>query len=225
MAKKKGADMSWLKSAGPTAPSTSSAGSPNFAKMAGQLSPMAGAMLGSVGQHQAANPVVVPTFSQITPEEKEEGQIPEPTGDISLAPGITAAPKKDTAGGQTITTSQQITKNFHSSEFRCKGTGQIKVHRGLVERLQKLRDHLSQKHGRDIPIKITSGYRAPEHNRNIAGAAPNSKHTTGEAADIRAQGVSLSVLAQAAERFFGDGGIGSSYSNHVHVDVGSRRRW
>lgn len=117
-----------------------------------------------------------------------------------------------------VTERAQITPNFHASEFACKGTGKIKVSRELVNRLQALRDYLG------VPISVTSGYRSREHNASIPGAAPNSRHISGEAADIVAQGVSMQQLAAAAKKFFGDGGIGT-YGGHVHVDVGPQRRW
>lgn len=117
-----------------------------------------------------------------------------------------------------ITAAKQI-GDFNTSEFACKGTGKIKVSSELIRRLQALRDYLG------VPIIVTSGYRSPEHNRAVRGA-PNSRHLTGEAADIVAPGVSLQELAKAAEKFFGDGGIGSSYGGHVHVDVrSSAARW
>jgi len=74
-----------------------------------------------------------------------------------------------------------------------------------------------------VPVIVNSGYRTPEYNRQVNGA-PESRHLTGEAADIVAQGVSIQELARAAEKFFGDGGIGT-YRGHVHVDVGPQRRW
>lgn len=117
-----------------------------------------------------------------------------------------------------VTSPGQITKNFQAEEFASKGDGSIKVSPELVHRLQQLRDYLG------VPIRVTSGYRDPAHNKRVGGA-PSSRHMSGEAADIVADGVSLAELAEAAKKFFGDGGIGSSYSSHVHVDVGPARTW
>lgn len=117
-----------------------------------------------------------------------------------------------------ITSPGQITKNFQAEEFASKGDGSIKVSPELVHRLQQLRDYLG------VPIRVISGYRDPAHNKRVGGA-PSSRHMSGEAADIVADGVSLAELAEAAKKFFGDGGIGSSYSSHVHVDVGPARTW
>ena len=108
--------------------------------------------------------------------------------------------------------------NFSVDEFRCRGTGQLKIDSRLAQGLQQMRDMIGK------PIRITSGYRAPEYNATLSGAAPNSRHTTGEAADIVVDGMSPQQVAQYAEKVFGDGGIGV-YSGHVHVDVGPKRRW
>jgi len=108
--------------------------------------------------------------------------------------------------------------NFSVDEFRCRGTGQVKIDSRLAQGLQQMRDMIGG------PIRITSGYRAPEYNETLSGAAPNSRHTTGEAADIVVDGMSPQQVAQYAEKVFGDGGIGV-YSGHVHVDVGPKRRW
>jgi len=123
----------------------------------------------------------------------------------------------------TISTDSMITQptqvgHFNTQEFACKGTGKVKVSPDLVNRLNQLRDYLG------VPIHVTSGYRSPEHNRTIQGAAPNSRHLSGEAADIFAEGISTQQLGEAAKKFFGDGGIGI-YSGHVHVDIGPQRRW
>ncbi len=42
---------------------------------------------------------------------------------------------------------------------------------------QIIRDELG------VPVRVNSGYRCPEHNRNIGGS-PNSQHMNGNAADL-----------------------------------------
>lgn len=66
------------------------------------------------------------------------------------------------------------------------------------------------------PIIINSGFRSISHNNSIPGSSSNSQHTYGIAADIRASGVSLTTLRNAA-RSSGFSGVynGSSYT---HVD-------
>lgn len=79
--------------------------------------------------------------------------------------------------------------------------------------LQPLRDHFG------LPVKIRSGFRSQALNRAVGGA-PNSQHTTGEAADIEIPGVANAdifryivkslpfdqVIAELLER--GDGSAG-----------------
>lgn len=64
----------------------------------------------------------------------------------------------------------------------------------LVERvLDPLRGELGR------PVRITSGYRSPAVNAAIGGSR-TSQHMTGEAADIKAEGVSAPDLAAAIVR-------------------------
>lgn len=109
----------------------------------------------------------------------------------------------------------QVTKDFHIGEFKCKGTGQAKMSSDVISRLQQLRDHLG------VAITVTSGYRSPEHNRRVGGVE-GSLHTKGLAADIKAAGISMQRLADAARRFFPTAVV---YGTHVHVDVGRARSW
>jgi len=178
-----------------------------------------------------------PTFDELMANAKGEENIfskaidkklsefnATPRREVEIETDVYDAAEEYSAGpapmgsGEMITQPGQITKDFSAEEFACKGTGEVKVSDELVHRLQQLRDYLG------VPVVITSGYRSPEHNASVNGA-PNSRHISGEAADIQAEGVSMAELAEAAKKFFGDGGIGSSYSNHVHVDVGPARTW
>jgi len=112
----------------------------------------------------------------------------------------------------------QLTTNFRLREFQCRHCGTAKLDRDLLERLQALRTYLR------APVTITSGYRCPEHNAAVGGS-PGSQHVEGTAADIRAEGYTHAQVADAAELFFHDGGLGR-YSGHTHVDVrGHRARW
>ncbi len=123
---------------------------------------------------------------------------------------------EDSVAGPMITSPGKVSENFRAEEFACKGTGQIKIDPRLVSGLERLRKILGR------PITITSGYRTPEHNRRVKGA-PNSRHMTGEAADISVPGMSPAQVAEAARKA-GFGGV-SAYGGHVHVDVGPERTW
>lgn len=75
------------------------------------------------------------------------------------------------------------------------------------------------------PVTILSGWRSVAHNAAVGGAV-ESRHLTGEAADIRVDGVSpAKVAAVARELFEGWGGVGE-YATFVHIDCRAREaRW
>jgi uncharacterized protein YcbK (DUF882 family) len=83
--------------------------------------------------------------------------------------------------------------------------------------------------GRGKPLVLLSGYRSPETNQNLIaeghGAAENSMHLVGRAADIHIQGIHLRYLSRAAMSFRA-GGVGTYWGNNfVHVDTGRIRFW
>jgi uncharacterized protein YcbK (DUF882 family) len=83
---------------------------------------------------------------------------------------------------------------------------------------------LSMVEGRAVAITLTSGYRTPERNRTLEGAAANSQHIRGRAADIVLAGIAHARVAEAAE-IAGAPGLGR-YPGFTHLDVGPPgRRW
>jgi uncharacterized protein YcbK (DUF882 family) len=79
------------------------------------------------------------------------------------------------------------------------------------------------------PFHVISGYRSPRTNNLLRkrgkGAAKNSYHLKGQAADIRLPGYSTSVLRKAAYDVK-SGGVGYyPKSGFVHVDIGPVRFW
>jgi uncharacterized protein YcbK (DUF882 family) len=94
-------------------------------------------------------------------------------------------------------------------------------------RLLDLLVALQQKLDTDEPFLLTSGYRTPETNARLVaeGAAVNSLHMRGQAADISLRSRSLSQLHMAALSLR-LGGVGY-YPAHdfIHVDVGPIRTW
>jgi uncharacterized protein YcbK (DUF882 family) len=114
----------------------------------------------------------------------------------------------------------KVSENFSLHEFQCKdGSQLVKVDERLVEKLQKLRDMVGK------PIIIQSGYRTPEYNKKVGGAA-DSQHVKGTAADISIKGMNVEDLAMLAEKV-GFDGIGIyTKQGFVHVDVrGYKSRW
>ena len=116
--------------------------------------------------------------------------------------------------------SERLSKDFSANEFRCNCCGRVMVDEKLVQGLQKLRDRVF------LPITVTSGYRCKQKNDSLPGAATNSRHLTGQAADI--------ACAMPLLRFYFEclaipefQGIGLYIDGRfVHVDTREKRaRW
>ena len=88
--------------------------------------------------------------------------------------------------------------------------------------LAKAQQWLSTNHI-NRPIILTSGYRTEHTNNSIEGAAFNSMHLYGKAADIKIEGIPSDYLARLL-RMCGGAGIGI-YSSFVHVDTWKERAW
>ena len=108
----------------------------------------------------------------------------------------------------------RLSQDFYEDEFECqcgKCDSSGKMNRAFIARLQALRTAFGR------PIRITSGYRCPEHNRAVGGA-PNSNHLRGIAADIAMTSsvdrYKLLKLAIATEC----SGVGVA-KNFVHLDL------
>lgn len=89
----------------------------------------------------------------------------------------------------------QLSTNFKSTEFDCKGKGcctETIIDPVLVQHLQKIRDHFGKS------VNVNSGYRCPIHNPKVGGSS-SSHHMKGKAADIRITGVTPRKIAQYAE--------------------------
>lgn len=112
---------------------------------------------------------------------------------------------------------------FKREEFLCKCGGRYcngfpaEPKETLVELLDEAREYFG------VPVHIVSGLRCPTWN-SIQGGVANSQHMYGEAADIRADGVTADELLAF---FQGRPGVRYTYkinATNVHVDVpkGSR---
>lgn len=81
----------------------------------------------------------------------------------------------------------------------------------------------------DEPYMLLSGYRSPQTNRMLRSrsrnVAQNSRHITGEAADVRLKSRSVAQMTAAAQACRA-GGVGRySRSDFVHMDCGPVRSW
>lgn len=75
------------------------------------------------------------------------------------------------------------------------------------------------------PIVVNSGFRTKKTNDGLEGAARNSMHLYGRAADIYVPGIPIADLTRLA-MYFQRGGVGFyPASGFVHVDTGRVRTW
>lgn len=131
----------------------------------------------------------------------------------------------------------KVTNHFDSAEWACKDKLRTRYPADWVEsRLRPLCETLEVIRAKlDQPLRIVSGYRTPEHNRSVGGAA-DSRHMHGDAADVSARDASAAELYLAALQLYEAGklphlgGIGV-YRGWVHIDCrprkadGSIARW
>ena len=116
-----------------------------------------------------------------------------------------------------------LSTNFDREEFECTcGCHKVAIKLRLIAALQSLRDRVG------VPITITSGYRCMEHNRKVGGVK-NSRHVSGEAADIHIHGMTAKEMYGHALAIyeFRNGGIGIyPQRKFIHVDVRDKAaRW
>jgi uncharacterized protein YcbK (DUF882 family) len=132
---------------------------------------------------------------------------------------------------------KKITKNFNEREFACKGqnccNGYVLIDYNLVIELQKLRDFIQQKTGKEHKIIVTRGYSCPKHNAEIGGA-PASGHISGHAIDSYCEGLTLAqywLFTEEAVKanicnFSGKGSYPEETPPVIHLDNLPRfQRW
>ena len=121
----------------------------------------------------------------------------------------------------------KLTNNFNLNEFNKHNfpltETVLRNIQELAKNLQVLRDEVKK------PIKITSGYRDPSYNKKIGGAT-QSRHLTGQAADLKIVGYTPKQVAAIVEKLIVDGkmkqgGLGI-YRTWIHYDTrGTAARW
>ena len=70
----------------------------------------------------------------------------------------------------------------------------------------------------EVPVTVISGLRCPRHNRD-SGGVEESQHIYGEAADIRAQGVSARTLLDTVKAIPGVRYAYAINATNVHFDI------
>jgi uncharacterized protein YcbK (DUF882 family) len=114
-----------------------------------------------------------------------------------------------------------LSPHFSTEQFACPHCGRCRVSGRLIDALEDLRALANG------PIKVSSGYRCPDHNRELGGQ-PDSEHLLGDAADIRIVGYNVKQMVALAALVpaFAVGGIGAYDGGFIHVDVRPRKaRW
>lgn len=79
--------------------------------------------------------------------------------------------------------------------------------------------------GMELPWTATSGYRTPQSNAAIEGAALNSEHLKGNATDGRILGLKQEWVGKLSQ-WYTRGGLGFYVlSDRLHIDGGRLREW
>lgn len=113
---------------------------------------------------------------------------------------------------------KKLSNSFNSKEFECscnKCDNDLQyIDETLVLKLEKVRQQYQN------PIKITSGYRCPEHNEKVGGKQ-NSSHLAGLAADIAPVRKTLDDLDNLYDLCYNEfNNIGDGRKHQfIHVDV------
>lgn len=119
------------------------------------------------------------------------------------------------------------TPHFHMREFASRDTPVPDYLWRELHHLMLCLENLRQALG-GRPIHINSGYRTPEHNREVGGT-PGSMHQYGVAADISCHQnphfVWSEIESLIRQGLMREGGLGL-YAGHVHYDTrGYKARW
>jgi zinc D-Ala-D-Ala carboxypeptidase len=104
--------------------------------------------------------------------------------------------------------------NFSAKEFDCSHCGKNEMRADFMERLQALRNAYGK------PMRITSGYRCPEHPIEAKKAKPGS-HASGCACDVGIDGPDAhQILSIALQLGFTGIGVQQKGSGRfIHLDT------
>jgi zinc D-Ala-D-Ala carboxypeptidase len=104
--------------------------------------------------------------------------------------------------------------NFSAKEFDCSHCGKNEMRADFMERLQALRNAYGK------PMRITSGYRCPEHPIEAKKAKPGS-HASGCACDVGVEGQDAYQLLKLAFQlgFTGIGVQQKGSGRFIHLDT------
>lgn len=105
-------------------------------------------------------------------------------------------------------------KHFTLEEFKCKHCDRNLIEKDFVDKLDALRETLGR------PLRVTSGYRCPDHNQKVSTTGRDGPHTTGRAVDLAVDGVTAFKLVQLAIQagFTGIGVQQKGINRFIHLD-------
>lgn len=109
-----------------------------------------------------------------------------------------------------------MSKYFKWSEFECPCCKKTIIDTELMTLLDQIREDFGE------PIRVTSGYRCPDHNKKVGGV-PNSTHQLGKGADIAPLNHDvddLDRLLKSCQKFSWNIGNGIN-KGFIHVDIRS----
>lgn len=104
--------------------------------------------------------------------------------------------------------------HFSRSEFACKTNGECRMSPTFMNRMVTLRKAFKK------PIIITSGYRSPAHNLEVADTGTTGPHVFGRAADVLVSGTNAYEMIKLATNmgFTGIGVKQTSTGRFLHLD-------
>jgi zinc D-Ala-D-Ala carboxypeptidase len=104
--------------------------------------------------------------------------------------------------------------NFKAKEFQCSHCGADGIKEAVLVKLQAMRNDYGK------PMRITSGYRCPQHPVEAKKTAPGA-HALGLAADIGVEGAEAHRILNLAfmHGFTGIGVQQKGTGRFIHVDV------
>lgn len=119
----------------------------------------------------------------------------------------------------------KLSEHFKLKEFRCHDRANYpdtRVSPRLIAALEKIRNKVGR------TVHVLSAYRPKDYNDAIPGAASNSQHIDGLAADIYCDDINTKTLYDICDQVIGSsGGVGYyPHDGFVHVDTrGYEARW
>lgn len=124
------------------------------------------------------------------------------------------------------TAADKLTPNFTYGELRAHTAPAIYLPnlQATARKLEQLRAIIG------VPLKVTSGYRAPEYNAALPGASKTSSHMTGQAADFKPLGMNVLTAYNKLKQAYAAGQLNDFDQiiyyplQHLHVGIGPQKR-